>query len=128
MKLDENKILVHNWINKAQHRGHIHMQRQLQDHTVSLSIINVFINKLLHTNTSAHISRWVGVALVALAAVGAVSVLAEAMIATDGLIDTLINIWGGHRGEHNIIHYNIPLLDGLPHMIGLLMTVAALLK
>ena len=45
-----------------------------------------------HTNTSAHISGRVGVALVTLAAEGAICVLTEAMVPTDGFIHTLINI------------------------------------
>lgn len=46
----------------------------------------------LQTNTFAHISRRVGVASVTLAAEGAVCVLAEAVVPTDGFIDALINI------------------------------------
>lgn len=53
----------------------------------------MFSVELLQTNTFACISWWVGVALVTLAAEGAVCVLTEAVVATDGFIDTLINIY-----------------------------------
>lgn len=52
----------------------------------------VFIAVQLHTNTSAHISGWVGVALVTLAAEGAVCVLTEAVAPTDGFIEAFVNI------------------------------------
>ena len=58
-----------------------------------------FIWWQIQTDTFAGVSRRVGVSLVALAAEGAVRVLAEAVVPTDGLIDTLINICGAraHR-------------------------------
>lgn len=54
------------------------------------SIISV--GEQLHTDTSGHVSRWVGVALVTLAVEGAICVLAVAVVPTDGFIDALINI------------------------------------
>lgn len=63
----------------------------------------MFSVELLQTNTFACISWWVGVALVTLAAEGAVCVLTEAVVATDGFIDTLINIYKvGGGGEYII--------------------------
>lgn len=46
----------------------------------------------LQTDTSAGIARRVGVALVTMAAEGAVRILAEAVVATYGVIGALIDI------------------------------------
>lgn len=46
----------------------------------------------LRTDTSARVSWRVGVTLVALAAEGAVRVVAEAVVAADGSVRTLVDI------------------------------------
>lgn len=64
--------------------------------------------RIIQTDTFGHISRWVGVSLVTVAAEGSVCVLAEAVVATDGFIDTLVNICKAQReGRHNINIYSM---------------------
>lgn len=82
-----------------------------------------FNEEQLQTNTFGHIAWRVGVALVALAAEGAVCVLAEAVVATDGFIETLIDICKAraHRergGGHNINIYSIALHNRLSNWCG----------
>lgn len=60
-----------------------------------------YTGQYLHTNTCGQVPRWVGVAAVTQAAEGVVCVLAEAVVPTDVLVVTFINICRGreHREE-----------------------------
>lgn len=63
---------------------------------------------IIQTDTFGHISGWVGVSLVTLAAEGSVCVLAEAAVAADGFIDALVNICKAQReGRHNVNIYSM---------------------
>lgn len=62
-----------------------------------------FVGEQLHTNTSGHVSRRVGVGLVTMAVVGAICVLAEAVVPTDGFIDALINICAQREVSETLI-------------------------
>lgn len=50
------------------------------------------VQMYMHTNAFAGVSRWVGVALVTVAAERALRVLAEAVVAADGVVDALVDV------------------------------------
>lgn len=62
--------------------------------------IHIFFFFMLPTNASAGVAWRVGVALVTMAAEGAVRVLTEAVVTTYGVVGALIDIWeSNERGE-----------------------------